>query len=285
MTTEPRVSIIIRTFNRPKMLRRALESVGRQTYKNIEAVVINDAGCDVQEIVDEFNANFDIIYLNYPLDKKPGRCRAANEGIAQSTGEWICYLDDDDFYYPDHIQVLMHEAKRTGAMVLYTDANRGTEEPGEESGDYVITAVGEGPSEDFSRAGFYCGCYIHLVTFCHHRKLFEQQGGFDEHLPVLEDLDLFFRYAFDHEFHHIKQKTAQFQIRTDDTNAVTSMRREFAETHELLCKKYLHTAVGDMMVLIQEGRGRLIGTAAVVEDLLVRIANLEQRINQLEQKG
>ncbi|MFT7618285.1 MAG: glycosyltransferase involved in cell wall biosynthesis [Planctomycetota bacterium] len=284
MTTDPRVSIIIRTYNRPKMLRRALESVGRQTYKNIEAVVINDAGQDVQSIVDDFKNDFDILYLNYPPEDKPGRCKAANEGIAQSTGEWICYLDDDDFYYPDHIAVLMHEARRTGALVHYTDANRGTEEPSSVPGEYVITAVGEGPSEDFSRAGFYCGCYIHLVTFCHHRRLFEELGGFDENLPVLEDLDLFFRYAFDNEFHHIKQKTAQFQIRTDQTNAVTSMRLEFAETHELLCKKYLHTAVGDMMVLIQEGRARLLGTASILEDLMVRISTLEHRILELEQR-
>ncbi len=285
MTTEPRVSIIIRTYNRPKMLRRALESVGRQTHKNLEAVVINDAGIDVQPLIDEFKDHFDILYLTFSPENKPGRCKAANEGIAQSSGEWICYLDDDDFYYPDHIETLMHEAKRTGALVLYTDANRGTEEPGEHPGDYVITAVGEGPSEDFSRAGVYCGCYIHLVTFCHHRKLYQQQGGFDENLPVLEDLDLFFRYAFDHEFHHIKKKTAQFQIRTDDTNAVTSMRREFSDTMEMLCKKYLHTAVGDMMVLIQEGRARLLGTAAMVEDLVVRIATLEHRISELENRG
>ena len=93
MTTEPRVSIIIRTFNRPKMLKRALESVGRQTYKNLEAVVINDGGDDVQGMVDEFKAQFDVIYLNFPHEQKPGRCKAANEGIAQSTGEWICYLE------------------------------------------------------------------------------------------------------------------------------------------------------------------------------------------------
>ena len=279
-----RVSVIIRTYNRRKMLRRAIESVAKQTWENREAVVINDGGESVQDIVDEFAGQVDIVHLPFDAANKPGRCGAANEGIEASTGEWICYLDDDDFYYPNHLETLMAAAKDSGAMCLYTDSNLGQEEPMGEDGEYVIINVEPGPSEDFTRYGFYIGTYIHLSTFCHHRRLYDALGGFDLELSVLEDLDLFFRYSHDHEFHHVRKVTTQFQVRGDNTNAITSMRKEFVETREMLWRKYMHTVIPDMMVLMKEGHARLLGFAAKQDELLCRIDELEGRVAELENR-
>ncbi len=277
------VSVVIRTFNRPAMLRRALESVAAQTWPNIEVVLVNDGGESVQGLVNEFADRLDIKYLDFAPDKKPGRCRAANLAIEAARSEWICYLDDDDIHYPDHVETLMTAAEETGAPILYSDAMKGIEEP-DGKGGYVVTRVEKGPSEDFSRAGFYLGCYIHLSTFCHRKEIYRTLGGFDETLDVLEDLDLFFRYSFEAHFHHVRKYTAQFQVRTDRSNAITAMRKEFLETNEMLCKKYLHTAMGDLMRMLLDGRGQLLAAYERAEELTLRVVDLERRIAELEKE-
>jgi len=165
--------------------------------------------------------------------------------------------------------------------VLYTNANMATETPTGKDDEYVISEIRPGTSEGFSRARFYRGTYIHLSTFCHKKSVFEKHGGFDPELPVLEDLDLYFRYAHDHEFEHVNEFTTQFQIRTDETNAVTKMRREFRETREKLLEKYLHMAVTDIMTFIEEGQGRLEGLHGMIHALVDRVGELERRVDEI----
>ena len=284
MTKAPKVSVIVRTFNRPQMLRRALRSIAEQTWKEREAVVVNDGGTDVAPMLAEFAGRLEIVYLNFGADEKPGRCLAATKGIEASSGEWIAYLDDDDIYYPDHLASLVEAAASSGALILYSDGMVGEEVKGDAPGEYRLVKVRPGASEEFSRARFYSGCYIHLSTFMHHRSIFEKHGGFDPELPVLEDLDLFFRYANDHVFHHVKKFTTQYHLRNDDSNAVTGMRREFLETKHLLARKYLHTAVQDMMTFIEEGRFRLLETIDQIESLTGRVAAIEERLGRLEER-
>lgn len=278
--SEPRCSIIMRTFNRPRMLRRALESVAAQTWKNVEAIVVNDGGEDVRPIIDDFRAKFHVVYLNFDADEKPGRCIAATKGIEASSGSWIAYLDDDDVFYPDHVETVMRAAMKSGAACLYTDGMM-AEETLLPDGGYAVKRLIPGPSEEFSRALFYTNAYIHLSTFVHQRSVFEKHGGFDPELPVLEDLDLYFRYSQDHAFEHIKKVTTQYHIRDDDTNAVTKMRREFRETKETLARKYLHTVVSDMMFFIVHGQAKLIETVQRVNELTRKIEALESKAAEI----
>lgn len=280
-----RVSVVVRTFNRPQMLRRALESIRAQTWPDVEAVVVNDGGEDIQSIIDDFSDKMDVTYLNFSPEDKPGRCAAATHAIEAGTGDWICYLDDDDFYQPHHCETLMKAAQEnTEARVFYTDALKATETP-DGDGEYEVTDVSPGPSEDFSRSGFYFGVYIHLSTFCHHKDVFRHHGGFDPDLPVLEDLDLYFRYAHDHDFVHIPVVTAQFNIRTDETNAVTAMRREFQETREALCKKYIHMAITDLIRFCDEGMARLLGFAEKQDAFDATLKEFGERLDNLERRS
>jgi glycosyltransferase involved in cell wall biosynthesis len=278
-TEQPRASVIIRTFNRPQLLRRAVESVAKQSWRNLELVVANDAGEDVSHILEEFRDQFekpeDLVYMTWSEADKPGRCIAGNLAVEASTGDWIFYLDDDDFYYEDHVEALVTAALEHDAKILYSDAKQGWEEPIGENGAYVITAVKDGMSEDFSKAAFYVGTYIHISTFCHHRSIYDELGGFDPEVELLEDLDLYFRYAQNYEFHHVARYTAQFQIRSDFTNAVTAMRKEYNEQRERICKKYLHTVIRDLLVYIHDGRGQ-------VEKTRMELAAAEERVTMLE---
>lgn len=101
----PLVSIVIPSFNRPELLRRALESLAAQLYHPLEAVVVNDAGCAVEPVVDEFRDRLSLQLIEH--DRNRYLAAARNSGIKAARGEYIGYLDDDDRLYPHHIGHLM----------------------------------------------------------------------------------------------------------------------------------------------------------------------------------
>ena len=278
----PKISVIMRTFNRPAMLRRALESVGQQTWENREVLVINDGGSDVADVVAEFDGSLDVKYLNFTAENKPGRCGAANAGIEASVGEYIAYLDDDDIYYPEHLSRLMQRVETTGARCVYSFANVATEEP-QEDGTYKVVDVAPGTYREFSRAAFFSSNFVHLSAFCHHRDLCDEQGLFDVDLEVLEDVDLFFRYSESAAFECVPEFTVQYHIRTDATNAITTMRDCWVETRNQLCQKYFSVAITEMMYYIDEGRASLQSVDAQVRALTERVAELEEQLTKLPQ--
>ncbi|MGL5049470.1 MAG: glycosyltransferase family 2 protein [Fusobacteriaceae bacterium] len=103
-----KVSVIIPTYKRSKFLKRALQSVFQQTYKNIEIIVIDDnrVGSDyrleTEAVMKEYEKNTNIFYLKNP--ENIGGALSRNKGIEFATGEFIAFLDDDDEYLSDKIE-------------------------------------------------------------------------------------------------------------------------------------------------------------------------------------
>jgi glycosyltransferase involved in cell wall biosynthesis len=98
-------SIIIPTYNRKDLLKeRALKSLLNQTYKDFEVIVINDGGDDVSDVIEEYkDKGLDIKYISYKENKGPSYAR--NRGIEIAQGEWIGFLDDDDEYLNNTLEI------------------------------------------------------------------------------------------------------------------------------------------------------------------------------------
>lgn len=101
------VSVIIATYERDKSLRKALESIMKQTYNNIEIIVVDDNGDfnwkrKVSLIINEINIIHPIVYIQN--EKNMGSAEARNIGIRVALGEYITFLDDDDIYLVDKIK-------------------------------------------------------------------------------------------------------------------------------------------------------------------------------------
>ncbi|MGE5357347.1 MAG: glycosyltransferase family 2 protein [Deltaproteobacteria bacterium] len=95
-------SIIIPTFNRANMISRAIESVIAQTYTNWELIIVNDGSIDnSEEVVKKYQLKDNRI--KYYFQENKGRSAARNLGIDNSSGEYICFLDDDDYYFEDFL--------------------------------------------------------------------------------------------------------------------------------------------------------------------------------------
>jgi glycosyltransferase involved in cell wall biosynthesis len=119
-TTNPLVSVIVPTLNRPAMLKEALASIASQTYTPIEIIVVNDAGVEVEDVISALRFNQRIVYLKHATNK--GLPAARNTGLKAASGDYVAYLDDDDIYYPDHIQTLVSFLLATDYKVAYTDS-------------------------------------------------------------------------------------------------------------------------------------------------------------------
>ncbi|WNH10250.1 glycosyltransferase family 2 protein [Thalassobellus suaedae] len=101
------VSVIIPTYKRSKRLSQAIDSVLKQTYKNIEIIVVDDNGInrfqkDTKEVLKPYIEKNQINYICHNTNL--GGCKARNTGAFAAKGEYISFLDDDDFYEPSKIE-------------------------------------------------------------------------------------------------------------------------------------------------------------------------------------
>ena len=115
----PVVSVLIPTFNRPQYFSIALASVLQQSYRNLQVIVINDGGEDVSDII---NSHHDprLIFINRKENR--GKSYSLNEALNRADGKYVAYLDDDDLYYPNHIETLVNALEfQTDCQAAYSD--------------------------------------------------------------------------------------------------------------------------------------------------------------------
>ncbi|KFX21078.1 glycosyltransferase [Pectobacterium betavasculorum] len=107
----PKVSVYITTHNRLKKLKRAVDSVLKQNYQNIEILICDDASSDgtKEYITTLAKGNSKVIYLRN--DKNQGACVARNMGIFKATGVFITGLDDDDEFTSNRISLFVNSWK------------------------------------------------------------------------------------------------------------------------------------------------------------------------------
>lgn len=109
-------SVIIPTYNRADFLKRALESLLKQTCRNFEVLVCDDGSTDdTADVVDQYRSAINVTYIRD--DNWGGPARPRNHGIKRSVGEWICFLDSDDWWYPTKLECCMSLLKK--ADVIY----------------------------------------------------------------------------------------------------------------------------------------------------------------------
>lgn len=224
----PLVSVIIPTFNRPDMLRDAINSVLKQTLQDLEIIVVNDAGEDVSGIIHSFNDNR-IKLIRHPVNR--GLASARTTGIKNASGQYIALLDDDDIFYPDHLETAVGELGET-QRVVYTDAVRATYQ---KKGDGYELADKKTPySMDYDRNKLLLGNIAPVNCFVFDRTLAIKAGLFDETLSTLEDWDFWIRLSALAPFKHINKPTVQVNWRTDGTTMTSSRQAEFHKNRKAI---------------------------------------------------
>lgn len=187
---KPLITVIVPTYNRPELLKRALESITKQKYRHYEVLVINDGGENVEQVVSGYR---NTRYISRSINQ--GLPAARNAGLRVAKGDWIAYLDDDDWFYEWHLDVLISGISK--ARFVYSDADAIW--PNRKIKLYM--SVDPDPGNILSHNITPVCCVLH------DRWLINEVGPFDEMLPNHEDWDLWIRMSQVATFHHIKSST------------------------------------------------------------------------------
>jgi glycosyltransferase involved in cell wall biosynthesis len=224
----PLVSVIIPTFNRPDLLKRSIESVLQQTWPDFEILVINDGGADVSNIL-KIPGQEKIRYFNLPENK--GRGHARNFAINNSSGKYLAYLDDDDLFYPGHLEKLVnflennrqYKAVYAGAMLTKLEIVNGA---------YVETGKTPFLTEKFDYDSLLVIGNIALLSVIHHKSCIEATGLFDETLSCNEDWDFWIRLGKKFGFAVVNEITCEFFYRAGKDLT------DFYKTRKIIYERY-----------------------------------------------
>lgn len=232
-SNSPLVSVIVPTYNRPEMLKDAIQSILDQTFQNFEIIVINDAGQDIFKVVQSFNSP-KIRCISHETNK--GLAASRNTGIRSAKGKYIAYLDDDDIFYSDHLATLATFLQKTGERVAYTDAARAHQRL---DGDCYVTHLREIPySYDFDYDRILYENFVPVLCFMHEKECFDVCGMLDESFTCLEDWELWLRMSRHFTMHHIKSLTCEYSYRPDGSSMVSGSLTNLMYMTERLYNKH-----------------------------------------------
>ena len=116
MNSPKLVSVIVPTYNRAAMVQEALESIRRQTYQNVQIIVVDDGSTD--ETSAQMQSLPDILYIR---QENQGQAAARNAGLAHAKGEYICTLDSDDIWQPDFLKTCVAALESLDADFVFAN--------------------------------------------------------------------------------------------------------------------------------------------------------------------
>ena len=219
----PVVSVIIPTFNRSQYLSTALASVLQQSYRNLQVIVVNDGGEDVSDIINSFHDQR-LMFINRKENR--GKPYSLNEALNHADGKYVAYLDDDDLYYPNHIEKLVKALEfQTDCQVAYSDFYKTHCRVTSDGTRQVLSKVVD-VSRDFDR--FFMLLLNHVLHVClmHRRDLIEKTGPYNEQLNVLIDWDMTRRLVFFSDFHHVCEITGEYYHPEGESDRISVQRRK-----------------------------------------------------------
>ena len=190
----PLVSIVLPTYNGAKYLRQSIESCLNQAYKNIELIIVDDCSIDeTSEICQSFTQKDPRI--RYIRNSQNLRLPASlNIGFKHSTGEYLTWTSDDNYYAREAIEVMMDYLLRNHGDFVYCDYYN----------------IQEDNDSDFKRIKLPAKAsfrYINPIRACflYTRKVMEVTGDYDPTMELVEDYDYWIRVSKNFFMHHLDQ--------------------------------------------------------------------------------
>lgn len=219
----PKVTVLTPTYNRPDYLKEAISSVVNQFMSDWELIVINDGGVDVRKVVEGFNDER-IKYFNRKQNR--GKAACLNFALKRAKGEYIAYIDDDDIWYPNHLEVLseaLDENPDIGAVYsdLYAVQFIKDETNGKRYPLHKLIQVARDYNRDFM---FHFNHTLH-VSLMHRKDKALMVGGYDENITVLIDWNITRKLTFYIDFKYIPVLTGEYYIPINKSDRISVLER------------------------------------------------------------
>lgn len=182
-------SIIIPTFNRSHLIRRAVESVLNQSYKNWELIIVDDGSSDnTSEIVTPFLKDERIRFIE---KENTGAAHSRNVGVEFSSGEWLSFLDSDDTWESNKLEVNVNYLKAYPSRTCFYSSFRLKDF----QTDHILKEVHSPVLSNMVEELKNYNPIQALPTVIFPKKVFLEVGGFDINFKARQDVDLYYRIS------------------------------------------------------------------------------------------
>jgi glycosyltransferase involved in cell wall biosynthesis len=281
----PTVAIITRTMDRTQLLRRTLQSVLAQSYKNWVWVLVNsgDPG-PVDALLEEFSEELDGRFTLINLEEQPLMGAASNAGVVGSVSKYVVLLDDDDTWDETFLDrtVATLESKpheNMAGVVTRTVLINEHEEGGEwvEVGRKLL-------QEDLRSVNLFQLASVNQFppnAFVYERRAYEAVGGYREDLPVLDDWDFNLRFMLKFDVHVIPEGLARYHIRPKVTTGAGANSQVAGESLHI----YYHAAIVNHFLRkdIEDGKAGLGQLLATAHGHFIEVEKLDRLRRKLQQ--
>jgi len=182
----PQVSVIIPTYNRDWILKETIDSILAQDYKDFELIVVDDGSTDnTSEVLASYENDVRIFF-----QENKGVSAARNRGIAESSGQFIAFLDSDDLWLPQKLSEQVEFFNQMPDALICQ-----TEEVWIRNGRRVNPKKRHKKPSGMIFEPSLELCLVSPSAVMIRRSLFDRVGRFDETLPACEDYDLWLRIS------------------------------------------------------------------------------------------
>jgi glycosyltransferase involved in cell wall biosynthesis len=226
----PFFSIVTPAYNRANMLPATIESVLKQSFTNWEMIIVDDGSTDnTRDIVLEINDE----RIRYIYQKNAERSAARNNGISNAKGQYICFLDSDDFFESNHLEILHNHIleKKTPIAMFFVHASHFKNQKKE---------FPEMFSMDANPMIYFFTQPIIPARVCVHNEILKTLK-FDEDIVIVEDLVLWVKIASEYSVYEIKEFTVRYFLHED--NSVNLKNNSYIKRYnglKLFYKRYPH---------------------------------------------
>ena len=183
-------SIIIPAYNSAKFIKRSVGSVIKQTYEKYEAIIINDGSTDDTKSVIKQITDSRVRLIN---QENRGVSVARNRGLQEAQGQYICFLDSDDEYFDNHLEVLKNMIDQYPEKSFFSTR-------------HCVSKIGNASEVEMPRVTNEIAFYSNFVdeilkepekictgSVCIHRSMFDKYGIFQAGVKLGEDTDMWKR--------------------------------------------------------------------------------------------
>lgn len=223
---QPLVSIVTPTYNREDFLGEAIQSVIDQTYGQFELIIVDDGSTDESEaLVERFALNDPRI--RYFKQHNQGQSVARNRGIKESQGEFICFLDSDNKWFPDKLEASVKAFYDEPSVdIVYGDN---------------VTISETGAEIDRSNMPRHSGLiterlladnFISMNTTMVRKHCFDKLGAFNERDRLAEDYELWLRFSTEFRFLYIPHYFGYYRVM--DNQISTDKEARYAANEKII---------------------------------------------------
>ena len=231
------ISVVIPTYNRAALVKRAVQSVLAQTYRDVELIVVDDGSTDnTAEVI----AELDDPRIRYVYQKNSGACVARNNGIEHACGDYIAFHDSDDIWHADKLEKQMSVLQKKNADVVFCRMNK------------MRNGKKVGTISDFFKEGFLDRNVLPMAigtqTLIGKREVFKT-NRFDSEMPRFQEFEMLVRIQKNHSIYCMDESLVDYILQDD---SISMNPKKYLQAWNLMLAKH-----PDFLTVYADSRDRM----------------------------